>query len=91
MSDSTSSSGDNKPHVVCPHCGVRVQMRTLLDMNIRDVLSALRTDPASLEPEWAWGKPGSDRVIFKQCMKGKWVHLRVGKEHRLLYMRGDRA
>ena len=69
-------------HVRCPTCNKRVYMRTMLDVNKIDLAGNL--------DETVWGKPTDNRVILKRCLRGKWMHIKVNNQHRLLYLRGNK-
>ncbi len=70
----------------CPTCKRQVAQRSLFDMTMPDFLSAAKD--GLLEPARFWGGDGSDRAMFSACTKRGFVHFRVGRTHKLAYMRG---
>jgi hypothetical protein len=83
-----SSQVDKKQvrHVECPYCNTVVKWRTMLDVTKLEFEQSLKQH--KLEPEKVWGSPSDDRAIFRDCIQGGWVHFRIERQHRLVYLRG---
>jgi hypothetical protein len=81
-----AAPSDKLEHPACPHCGKRVKVRTMLDIAPSQLKQAMKDG----DPEWFFGSAGMDRALMKECTKGKWVHVRIGKSHRIAYLRGAR-
>jgi DNA-directed RNA polymerase subunit RPC12/RpoP len=89
-SNSSRNQSADGLRVACPHCGIRVMVRTLVDLSrseFKAILKERRINELESEQQ-IWGKVTDDRKILKNCMKGGWVHLRVNGQHRLAYFRG---